>query len=118
MRAPALFRQVRAFLTDYFWRPCPLCGDYFAGYEWTEIDQFTLAPSGTSTAICRACIPEARAIAAMAVMDELTPERRERIREAVRADPEFMAGVREGLKARAEDRMVPWSEVKKELGIE
>jgi predicted transcriptional regulator len=50
-------------------------------------------------------------------MDELTPEQQESIREAVRNDPEFMAGVREGLKARAEGRVTPWSEVKKELDI-
>ncbi len=104
MRAPALFRQVRAFLTGYFWLPCPLCGKCFAGYEWTAPDQFILTPTGVGTAICPACIPEAR--------------RQERIRAAVRADPEFMAGVREGVKAMKEGRMTPWSEVTKELGIE
>lgn len=44
-------------------------------------------------------------------------ERNERIRQAVRNDPVFMAGIREGLKAQAEGRVTPWSEVKKELGI-
>ena len=117
MRVLALIRQVRAFLTGYFWRPCPLCGDYFAGYEWTEPDQLVLKPDGSGTAICRACIPEARAMAAMAVMNELTPDQQERIREAVRADPDFMAGVRSGVEAYKRGDVTPWSEVKKELGI-
>ncbi len=47
----------------------------------------------------------------------LTEEEQEAVREAARNDPEFMAGVREGMKARAEGRVTPWSEVKKELGI-
>ncbi len=46
-------------------------------------------------------------------------ERNERIREAVRNDPEFMAGVREGLAAHQRGETgTPWSEVEKELGIE
>lgn len=51
-------------------------------------------------------------------MKELTEQQQERIRKAVRGDKKFMAGVRKGLKARAEGRMVPWSEVKRELNIE
>ena len=35
MRAPALFRQVRAFVTGYYWLPCQNCGHWHAGYEDT-----------------------------------------------------------------------------------
>lgn len=49
--------------------------------------------------------------------EELSPQGQDRIRRAVLADEEFMAGVREGLKACTEGRMIPWSEVKKELGL-
>ena len=35
----------------------------------------------------------------------------------LRDDDEFMAGVRRGLKERREGRLIPWSEVKRELGL-
>lgn len=48
----------------------------------------------------------------------LTEQEQERIRQAVYNDPEFMAGVREGMEAhRRGGPGTPWSEVKKELGI-
>ena len=33
MRGPRRWRQLRAFLTGYFWLPCPNCGRMFAGFE-------------------------------------------------------------------------------------
>ena len=36
---------------------------------------------------------------------------------AARADPEFMAGVREGIQAMKEGRFRPWTKIKDELGI-
>lgn len=51
-------------------------------------------------------------------MKEKTPQEQEAIRQAALADPEFMAGAREGMKAYlAGDRGRPWKEVKKELGL-
>ncbi len=46
-----------------------------------------------------------------------TPSVDQYVAACVKADPEFMAGIREGLRARREGRMRPWSEVEKELGI-
>ena len=50
-------------------------------------------------------------------MKELTPQEQERIRQAVLADKDFMAGVRAGVKAYREGRITPWSQVKRELNI-
>ena len=36
----------------------------------------------------------------------------------MKADPEFMAGIRRGIADMKAGRVYPWSEVKKELGIE
>lgn len=38
---PQWWRRTRAKLTGYFWKPCPLCGRMFGGYEngghlWTQ----------------------------------------------------------------------------------
>ncbi len=27
-----------AFINGYFWLPCPLCGAFFGGHEWTNHD--------------------------------------------------------------------------------
>ena len=41
----------------------------------------------------------------------------ERERQKLLDDEEFMAGVRRGLKERREGRLIPWSEVKRDLGL-
>ena len=38
MRGPKPWRRFRAFVTGYFWLPCPSCGNHFAGSEWADID--------------------------------------------------------------------------------
>ena len=38
---PYRFRRVHqayAFVTGFFWMPCPLCGQPFGGHEWRDID--------------------------------------------------------------------------------
>lgn len=36
----------------------------------------------------------------------------------LKQDPEFMAGVRRGILAFKQGRMIPWTQVKKELGLQ
>ena len=31
-----LLNRIRAFWGGYFWLPCPICGEYFGGHEWSE----------------------------------------------------------------------------------
>lgn len=31
---PRFVAQILAFLGGYFWLPCPICGEPFAGFEW------------------------------------------------------------------------------------
>lgn len=33
IRAPEWWRRWRARVRGYFWLPCPICGQMFAGYE-------------------------------------------------------------------------------------
>ena len=55
----------------------------------------------------------------MPVANVMSEEQQEAVRNAVRNDPEFLAGVEAGLAAyEGGDEGRPWSEVKKELGIE
>ena len=35
-KQPRWLQKIRAFLGGYFWRPCPLCGEYFGGHEWGD----------------------------------------------------------------------------------
>ena len=42
----------------------------------------------------------------------------EEIKERLLKDPEFIKGIKEGMAAMKEGKTTPWSEVKKELGIE
>ena len=33
-----LWNKFRAAIGGYFWLPCPLCGQFFGGHEWRDID--------------------------------------------------------------------------------
>mgnify|MGYP001612338502 CR=1 FL=1 len=33
---PRFLAQALAFLGGYFWLPCPICGEPFAGFEWGD----------------------------------------------------------------------------------
>jgi hypothetical protein len=37
-RLPRWMHRTYARLGGYFWLPCPLCGQYFAGHEWRDHD--------------------------------------------------------------------------------
>ncbi len=47
----------------------------------------------------------------------MTNAEKMKIRDALLADKDFMAGVRRGLEARRKGDVVPWEQVAKELGI-
>lgn len=36
--APRSWHQWYAQTNHYFWIPCPLCGEYFGGHEWRDVD--------------------------------------------------------------------------------
>jgi len=48
----------------------------------------------------------------------MTEEEKRKWAETLRADKEFMDGCRRGLAAAKAGKVKPWSQVKKELGIE
>ena len=50
--------------------------------------------------------------------EELTPEEQRKIVEHMKADKEFMDGVKRGMEDVKAGRVRPWSEIKAELGIE
>ena len=47
----------------------------------------------------------------------MTKEEKVKLIKELRNDPEFMAGVKRGLEAYRRGDMIPWSQVKAELGI-
>lgn len=36
--APRPWHQWYAQAAGFFWLPCPLCGSYFGGHEWRDVD--------------------------------------------------------------------------------
>ena len=68
MRLPRIVHRFYAWTLGYFWIPCPLCGRYFGGHEWREIDGKPDsvpdprggADIGLSRAICPICTAEGR----------------------------------------------------------
>lgn len=36
--APRFVHQAYAWLSNYFWIPCPVCGEPFGGHEWADVD--------------------------------------------------------------------------------
>ena len=56
MRAPAIVRQIRAFLTGYFWVPCPSCRRWFAGFERGGPGIMTSSSSGLITCSLSDCV--------------------------------------------------------------
>lgn len=50
-------RRTRATLGGYFWLPCPICGEYFGGFE--HGNGSVLQPNGTRKVCCKGCDYEA-----------------------------------------------------------
>jgi hypothetical protein len=61
---PRRIAQFLAWLTRYFWTPCPLCGKAFAGFEWRTVSgHLDSIPTGrdfSSQAICPTCTAAGR----------------------------------------------------------
>jgi len=53
-----LYHQARAFVSGYFWLPCPICGQYFGGHEKGQGDLMTSWFDGVS--VCPNCAAEAQ----------------------------------------------------------
>ena len=68
---PRWYHAVRAFLSGYFWLPCPICGKNFGGHEWRVGDGSDIwsgseaegmaAPSG-GEGVCPRCKDKANKI--------------------------------------------------------
>jgi len=70
-RKPRWLQQLRAWLGGYFWLPCPICGEYFGGHEWsTEKGATWWQSPGPGKGVCDNCIVEA---ARRSVVREMPP---------------------------------------------
>jgi hypothetical protein len=52
-----LLAKARALVTGYFWLPCPICGEPFAGFEAGDVCLWD--GTGRGIMVCRACDSEA-----------------------------------------------------------
>jgi hypothetical protein len=59
MMKPRWLACCLAWIANYFWLPCPICGENFAGFEWGESLMRTLG-SGEGTCSKPECIAETR----------------------------------------------------------
>ncbi len=56
MKLPRFLHRFYAVLMGYFWLPCPICGEYFGGHEWTNWQEVPDPNSlGNELCICDAC---------------------------------------------------------------
>jgi hypothetical protein len=63
MMKPRWLAKFLASLGGYFWLPCPICGEPFAGFEWGHDDDQTLMQtlhSGKGVCPKAACKSETR----------------------------------------------------------
>jgi recombinational DNA repair protein (RecF pathway) len=56
-----LLNRLRAFVGNYFWLPCALCGKPFGGHEWKEDNDLMLSPY-EGRGVCPDCADEARRV--------------------------------------------------------
>ena len=56
---PRWFNRYYAFLTGYFWLPCPLCGKMFGGHEWFDGNSLMVSYY-KSWGVCSLCGKKAR----------------------------------------------------------
>lgn len=58
MIRPRFIAYILAILRGSFWLSCPMCRQYFAGFEWKNgAALYTYDPQGV--AVCPKCAPEA-----------------------------------------------------------
>ncbi len=51
-------QEIIADSCGYFWSPCPLCGEFGGGHEWTHHKGLNYSP-GRGTWICANCVDKA-----------------------------------------------------------
>ena len=49
-RHPRWLNKLVAGVCGYYWIPCPLCGNYYAGYEW--IGETLMETDRSGTGVC------------------------------------------------------------------
>lgn len=54
-----MVHELFAKVNGYFWLPCPICGEYFGGHEWTDPRATIWQADGSGSGVCAGCIPEA-----------------------------------------------------------
>ena len=59
-----------AFLFNYFWLPCPLCGKDFGGHQWKD-GAFLATSYGTGEGVCPDCAENAKKISEERMKDWL-----------------------------------------------
>lgn len=58
-RRPRWLQKLRARWGEYFWLPCPLCGEMFGGHEWRSEDTIW-KPGENGHGVCVDCGERAR----------------------------------------------------------
>jgi len=58
-----VLKKLRANLTGYFWTPCPLCKEYFGGFEIGNGS--VVMPDGKKKVVCKNCDYDAGIIEGM-----------------------------------------------------
>lgn len=53
IKLPRLFHRIWALLFGYFWKPCPLCGNYFGGHERSE--NYIMTSWDGGKIVCKNC---------------------------------------------------------------
>ena len=54
---PSWVHRIYAFLTGYFWLPCPKCGEMFGGHEADKCGHMMIT-SSSGRLVCPACRKE------------------------------------------------------------
>lgn len=57
MKTPRFLHRLYAYLLGYFWKPCPICSNYFGGHEHNRCATLYTSP-GMGKLTCPDCIVE------------------------------------------------------------
>lgn len=60
MIRPRILSKILADIGGYFWLPCPVCHEPFAGFEWGDESLMETLDRGTGVCSKPACVAEAR----------------------------------------------------------
>ena len=70
---PRWIVKVMAHYRGYFWLPCPICGENFAGYEWKCSNQTLYLGNGRGDGVCpkESCIMKAHTLSSKVRKEEV-----------------------------------------------